>query len=107
MKFSGGGGGGIYFFCEHPKSLRQFSNLKVSSTSSLRASSPIWASETSLARTRERAAPCSLVLARLASLTQIGELARRLYYRYRYHFFHLYFRGVSGSVPGCPTLQKF
>ena len=37
---------------------------------SLRASSPIWASETSLARTR--------VLARLASLAQIGELARRL-----------------------------
>ena len=37
---------------------------------SLRASSPIWASETSLARTRERA--------RLASLAQIGELARRL-----------------------------
>jgi len=51
---------------------------------SLRASSPIWASEASLARTRERAmkprgaeerAPCSRVLARLA---QIGELARRL-----------------------------
>ena len=51
---------------------------------SLRASSPIWASEASLARTRERAAkprgaeertPRSRVLARL---TQIGELARRL-----------------------------
>ena len=38
--------------------------------SSLRVSSPIWASETSLARTR--------VLPRLASLAQIGELARRL-----------------------------
>ena len=37
---------------------------------SLRASSPIWASETSLARTR--------VLVRLASLVQIGELARGL-----------------------------
>ena len=37
---------------------------------SLLASSPIWASETSLARTR--------VLARLASLAQIGELASRL-----------------------------
>ena len=59
--------------------------------SSPRASSPIWASETSLARTRERAAkprgaeerslssaPRSHVLARLASLAQIGELARRL-----------------------------
>ena len=37
---------------------------------SLRASSPIWASETSRART--------LVLTRLASLAQIGELARTL-----------------------------
>ena len=44
--------------------------------SSLRASSPVWASEASLARTRERAA--KRVLARLASLAQIGELARRL-----------------------------
>ena len=40
--------------------------------SSLRASSSIWASEASLARTRERGA------ARLVSLAQIGELARRL-----------------------------
>ena len=51
---------------------------------SLRASSPIWASETSLARTREGAAKPrgafrSRVLARLSSLAQIGELARRLY----------------------------
>ena len=54
---------------------------------SLRASSPIWASEASLARTRERGAegPAprgfaarSRVLARLVSLAQIGELARRL-----------------------------
>ena len=50
---------------------------------SLRASSPIWASDTSLARTRERAAkprraPRSRVLARLTSLAQIAELARRL-----------------------------
>ena len=47
---------------------------------SLRASSPIWASEASLARTRERGgfAARSRVLARLASLAQIGELARRL-----------------------------
>ena len=53
---------------------------------SLRASSPIWASEASLARTRERGAfysaprgyaARSRVLARLVSLTQIGELARR------------------------------
>ena len=57
---------------------------------SLRASSPIWASEASLARTRlrgveeRRAYPAprgfaarSRVLARLVSLAQIGELARR------------------------------
>ena len=48
---------------------------------SLQASSPIWASEVSLARTRQRGAPRgfaarSRVLARLASLAQIGELAR-------------------------------
>ena len=54
---------------------------------SLRANSPIWASEASLAKTREGAAkprvaserpPRPRVLARLISLTQIGELARRL-----------------------------
>ena len=45
-------------------------------TVSLRASSPIWASETSLASLSS--APCSRVLARLTSLAQIGELARRL-----------------------------
>ena len=59
---------------------------------SLRASSPIWASEASLARTRERGAEKkkllssaprgfaarSRVLARLVLLAQIGELARRL-----------------------------
>ena len=50
---------------------------------SLRASSPIWASEESRARTRERGAPRgfaarSRVLARLVSLAQIGEHARRL-----------------------------
>ena len=45
---------------------------------SLRPSSPIWASEVSLARTRERGAARSRVLERLASLAQIGELARRL-----------------------------
>ena len=54
---------------------------------SLRASSPIWASEANLARTCERAAkprgagaspPRSRVLARLTSLAQIGELARRV-----------------------------
>ena len=40
---------------------------------SLRASSPVWASETSLARTRERAASrVGRVLARLASLAQIA-----------------------------------
>ena len=46
---------------------------------SLPASSPIWASEASRARTSERASErASGVLARLASLAQIGELARRL-----------------------------
>ena len=46
---------------------------------SLWASSPIWASEASLARTCERAAKLEVpVLARLASLAQIGELARGL-----------------------------
>ena len=44
--------------------------------SSLRASSPIWASEASLVRTRERGA--ARVLARPVSLAQTGELARRL-----------------------------
>jgi len=58
---------------------------------SLRASSPIWASEASLARTRERGAEIlspaprgfaahSRVLARLFPLAQIGELASRLTY---------------------------
>ena len=45
---------------------------------SLRASSPIWVSEMSLARTRERGGRTH-VLARLASLAQIGEFARRLW----------------------------
>ena len=50
---------------------------------SLRASSPIWAREASLARTSElaakpRGAPRSRVLAKLTSLAQIRELARRL-----------------------------
>ena len=45
------------------------------SAGSLLASSPIWAREASLAKARERA---SGVLARLALLAQIGELARRL-----------------------------
>ena len=51
---------------------------------SQRASSPIWASEVSLARTREQRGPSCLrrslacSLARLASLAQIGELACRL-----------------------------
>ena len=60
--------------------------LSVSGLLALRASSPIWAS---LARTRERGAELlssaprgfaarTRVLARLASLAQIGELARRL-----------------------------
>ena len=49
---------------------------------SLRASSPIWASEASVARTR--------VLARLAFLSQIGELARRLIMLYQeMHYFFI------------------
>ena len=48
-------------------------------THSLRASSPVWASETGLARTHERAVK-PLALVRLASLAQIGELACRLRY---------------------------
>ena len=63
-------------------------NQTIKQNSSLRASSPIWASEASLARTREQATkprgeeeprtPNSRVLARLTSLAQTGELARRL-----------------------------
>ena len=46
---------------------------------SLRASSPVWAGKASLARTRERGASAPRgFAARLASLAQIGELARRL-----------------------------
>ena len=52
------------------------------SYASLRASSPVWSSEASLARTPFPAprgfAASSRVLARLVSLAQIGELARRL-----------------------------
>ena len=62
-----------------PLSLKKNDHLERTYTflCSLRASSPIWASETSLARTFS-SAPRSRVLARLASLAQIGELARRL-----------------------------
>ena len=68
---------------------------------SLRASSPIWASEASLARTRElaakaRGAPRSRVLARLTSLAQIGEVARRL--KKSYH------PELSIQLTGFPTL---
>ena len=62
-----------------PKQKRR--KLKVISLNcdSLRASSPIWASEANLARTRERGADLAASpLARLVSLAQIGELARRL-----------------------------
>ena len=52
-------------------SLLEFNSRKTLPTFSLRASSPIWASEASLvSRSRD--------LARLVSLAQIGELARRL-----------------------------
>ena len=53
-------------------------------TISLRASSPIWASESSLARTRERPSRLRRSPARsrerLVSLAQTGELARRLFH---------------------------
>ena len=48
-----------------------------SAGSRLLASSPIWEREASLARERE-SARASGVLARLALLAQIGEVARRL-----------------------------
>ena len=53
----------------------------IDTIASLRASSPIWASEVTLVRTRDRGfAARSRVLERLASLAQIGELARKLHY---------------------------
>ena len=62
-------------FMQRPYYLRTLLRLYCS----LRASSPIWASEASLSRTRERAAkPRSRVLTRLTSLAQIGELTPRL-----------------------------
>ena len=72
-------------FSELRYSLLEFNSRKTLPTFRLRASSPIWASEASLARTSERGAEDprgfaarSRVLARLVSLAQIGELARRL-----------------------------
>ena len=72
-------------FSELRYSLLEFNSRKTLPTFSLRTSSPIWASEASLARTSERGAEDprgfaarSRVLARLVSLAQIGELARRL-----------------------------
>ena len=72
-------------FSELRYSLLEFNSRKTLPTFRLRASSPIWASQASLARRRERGAedPCgfaarSRVLARLVLLAQIGELARRL-----------------------------
>ena len=56
--------------------LFEFAQPLTRDISSLRASSPIWASEASLAR--ERFAARSRVLARLVSLAQKGEPARRL-----------------------------
>ena len=72
---------GFRFRLQNLKSLLPVLQSDTSLGASLRASSPIWASEASLARTRERArglAARSRVLARLVSLAQIGELARRL-----------------------------
>ena len=79
---------------------------------SLRASSPIWTNEASLARTRERGAkgPCPSRLRRsLArsretrfSLTQIGELARRLWTTINYEqsiiFLYKVTQGVNHAV---------
>ena len=76
-----------FYWCSLSFRFRQ-RNQTIKQNSSLRASSPIWASEASLARTREQATkprgeeeprtPNSRVLARLTSLAQTGELARRL-----------------------------
>ena len=79
---------------------------------SLRASSPIWANEANLARTRERGAegPCLSRLRRsLAryretrfSLAQIGELARRLWTTINYEqsiiFLYKVTQGVNHAV---------
>ena len=79
---------------------------------SLRASSPIWANKASLARTGERGAegPCpsrlcrSLARSREArfSLTQIGELARRLWTTINYEqsiiFLYKVTQGVNHAV---------
>ena len=72
-------------FCQLRYSLLEFNSSITLPTFSLRASSPIWASEASLARTRERGAEeprgfaaRSRVFARLVSLAKIGELVRRL-----------------------------
>ena len=74
----------------HQESSKKLICFRRSYDHSLRASSPIWASEPSLARTRERGAeekpfPCSSQLRRLLARSreirftrQIGELARRL-----------------------------
>ena len=65
------------FFCVFSQSKTICNLHSCYPQNSLRASSPIWASEVNLARTRERGGfvARSRVLARLA---QIGELARRL-----------------------------
>ena len=52
------------------KKIRFWCRADLPVSCSLRASSPVWASEARLARTREPA--------RLTSFAQIGELARRL-----------------------------
>ena len=59
----------------------QIKSWKFKWANSLRASSPIWASEASLASEgpREGFAARSRVLARLVPFAQIGELARRLF----------------------------
>ena len=57
---------------------------------SLRASSPIWVSEASLARTRERRAW-------LVSLSQIGELARRLTPSLLFYLRHFFARSLTYS----------
>ena len=74
---------GFRFRLQNLKSLLPVLQSDTSLGASLRASSPIWASEASLARTRERArglAARSRVLARLVSLAQIGVLARKVYF---------------------------
>ena len=99
------GFGNIYHLYWERSAFLALVGLRKLQSLSLRASSPIWAS---LARTRERGAEGPLAalplarafLARLASLAQIGELARRLTItRHAAHFYQkeMFPTGASGA----------